>query len=190
MAKLYLRGVSKPLTIKKSTAESIGIIYDDATVSGKDSFTFEGIRFRKEDIKHIIENDPEDNQAESSDSKKIANEAYYEEENAKYNKHIASLCDKPVAIKSNDTRLYELVWGAFTSSPVTPFFLDEVKKRQEEFFSTQPKHPYASINILDLLPREKHPEYSIKDLLPSYMSKKVQNIINESFRTAKYLGKI
>lgn len=190
MAKLYLKGVQKPFTIETQTAIVLNKILEDKSIPTDKQFNKNGLRFSKSDIRYVIENDPEDNQAESSEKKKVENDTYYSDIMKDYNRHIVSLCDKPVEQKAKDTRLYELVWSSFTKLPLTDGFLDEVIKRQTIFYETHPTYPYASINILDLLPREKSQEYSVSEMIPSHISSKVSQIINEAYQTARFLHKV
>lgn len=190
MAKLYLKGIRTPITITTSQAINIGKAYDDDSVSDKFKMNVNGTRFLKEDIKNIIENDIEDNQAENQDAKRLENDNYYADVAKKYTKMISNLCEEAVEVKTNDTRLYELAWNGFTLSPITQEFLDEVKLRQRKFYEQYPNHPYASINIADLLPRKRHEEDSIQELSPNFISKKIMRIVDEAYKTAKYIGKI
>lgn len=190
MAKLYLRGILKPVTISKQQAQNLVIIDDDSKISGETKYTLNGTRFAKKDIKNIIEDDVEDNNEESAAKRKEENAKHYEQMNSEYVRQIAILCDKSADVKAKDTRVYELVWGCFTSKPVTQDFLAEVVKRQEVFYSTHPKHPYASINVYDLIPRDKFPEYSLNEVMPNFISTKVLHIISEAFNTAKAIHKI
>ena len=186
MSKLYIRGINKPIIITLSQAKNIGKVYDDESVSPKTKLNIEGTRFLKEDIKNIIENDVEDTRAELSDNKRTENDKYYEDVSKEYTRMIIELCNKSVESKANDTRLYELAWSGFTLSPVTQEFLQEVKKRQRAFYEKHPKYPYASINVVDLLPKEKAPKDSIREIMPSYISKKILAMIDEAYRTARY----
>lgn len=190
MAKLYLKGINKPITISLSQAINIGKVYDDDSTSGKLKMNIGGTRFLKEDIRNIIENDFEDNAAEKSDNTKNENEKYYSDEFAKYNNKISALCDKDVEEKSKDIKLYSLAWSCFTLEPMTNEFVNEVVKRQRDFFLKYPKYPYASINILDILPIEKNKEDSIREVAPKFITTKLGQIISEAFNTAKYLKKI
>ena len=190
MAKLYLKGIRTPITVTTSQAINIGKAYEDDSVSDKLKMNVNGTRFLKEDIKNIIENDIDDTRAEVSDNKRTENDSYYADVSKDYNKYILRLCDKPIEEKANDTKLYQLAWSGFTLSPITQEFLDEVKLRQKAFYEVNPKYPYASINISDLLPRKREEEDSINELMPSYISKRILLIVDEAFRTAKALHKI
>lgn len=190
MSKLYLKGIKNPITITTSQAINIGKAYDDDKISDKFKMNVDGTRFLKEDIKNIIENDIDDSKSEISDSRKIENDSYYTEENKKYNHHILSLCKKSPELKSQDTKLYELAWKGFTSKPITQEFLDEVKKRQATFYDKYPHHPYASINIKDLLPNEKNVEDSLSEVMPHFISRKINGIVSEAFNSARYLKQI
>jgi hypothetical protein len=190
MAKLYLKGINKPITISLFQAKNIGKVYDDESVNGKLKMNVDGVRFSKEDIRNIIENDFEDNSAERSDTAKNENDSYYSEEFNKYNNKISTLCDRNIEDKIKDIKLYSLAWSCFTLKPMTEDFINEVIKRQRDFFSKYPKHPYASINILDLLPTEKSREDSIEEIAPKFITTKLAQIISESFNTAKFLRKI
>ncbi len=190
MAKLYIRGILKPVTITKEQAVNLAIIDDDDKISPTDKFTLNGTRFSKKDIKNIIEDDAEDNSQESANKRKEENSKYYEDVSKEYNMHIVMLCNRSPDSKAEDTRLYELAWSAYTKKPITQEFLQEVRKRQHAFFVAHPHHPYASVNISDLLPREKFGQDSLTEVMPSYITTKIQNIISEAFNTAKHLHKI
>ncbi len=190
MAKLYLRGILKPVTLSKQQAQNLAIIDDDDKYRPDYKMTLNGTRFAKKDIKNIIEDDAEDNNQENKDKQKEENAKYYAQVNDVYNTHIVMLCNKSPDNKAEDTRLYELAWSTYTTKPITQEFLQEVKRRQMAFFLAHPRHPYAAINIGDLLPREKSQKDSLAEVMPSYVTTKIQNIISEAFNTAKQLHKI
>lgn len=190
MSKLFLRGVSKPITISTAQAVNLGAWYDDPNVNAKAKSSIGGVRFLKEDIKYIIENDSEDNAAEVSDSRKSENDSYYTEVTRNYSAEISRLCERPLEDKINDIRVYELVWTGFTLEPMTREFVVEVQNRQRKFYEQNPKHPYASINIQDLLPKDKTLENHVREVMPSYISNKVMRIIGEAYSTARLLRKI
>jgi hypothetical protein len=190
MSKLYLKGVQKPITITTSQARNLNLLYENSLISPKKSINLDGLRFNKEDIKYIIENDVEDNMSERSDAKKVENDGYYNDVNTAFTKEVARLCDLSVEEKSNDTRLYQLAWAGFSMSPVAPEFLEEVKTRQRTFFEAHPTYPYASISVVDLLPKEKSEQDSVREFSPAFVSSKINSIVAEAYRTAKFIGKI
>lgn len=190
MSKLYLRGVNKPITISTSQARILTKWNDDETVGQKTKSKIGGVSFVKEDIKYIIENDAEDSHEEVLDTKRNENQEFYEEENRKYNQHISNLCDRKLEDKINDTKIYELAWASSTTNPTTEEFRNEIKKRQRAYFELHPKHPYAALNIFDLLPQEKKDEDSVREIIFSLAVRKINAIISESFRTAKFMHKM
>ena len=190
MSKLYLRGVNKPLTISTSQARTLTRWNDDETVGLKTKSKIDGSSFAKEDIKYIIENDVEDIHEEVLDSKRNENQEYYEEENRKYNQCISRLCDRKLEDKINDTKIYELAWSSSTTNPITEEFKNEIKKRQQTYFELYPKHPYAALNIFDLLPQEKKDEDSVREIIFGLAVRKINAIISESFTTARFMHKM
>lgn len=190
MSKLYLKGINNPLTIKVSQAVNIGKMMDDETIPGSKKLEINGTRFTKDDVRYVVENDTDDLKAENSETKKQENDSYYTDVFSEYNKHIKSLCDRSVSEKINDIKVYEIVWYGFTLKPITVDFIEGVKKRQAIFYENNPNHPYASINILDLLPKETSLEYSVHEEMPRFISSKVNRIIGEAYTTARFMHKI
>lgn len=187
MSKLYLKGIKNPITITTSQAKNLSKWYESDSVADNTKSEIAGVRFIKEDIKYIIENDIDDAKAEVSDSRKIENDNFYSEANKEYNNNIKNLCKRSPQEKAQDTKLYELAWAGFTLKPVTQEFLEEVKKRQTEFFVKYPHFPYASINILDLIPQEKNIEDSVSEVMPQFISRKLNGIISEAFNSARFM---
>lgn len=192
MAKLFLKGISKPFTIEKGTAININRMIEDSNIHTTQSFNKNGIRFTKADIRYIVEDDYEDDSQARSDTRKNENDNYYSNVITEFNAHVRILCNRRIEEKVNDTKLYELVYLAFTGNMEAPEeFINQVKERQRIYFAEHPNYPYAMINLKDLLPRQKasHKDgvVSIAEIMPSFWLRKTEGIIGEAMSAARYM---
>lgn len=189
MAKLFLRGVAKPIVIEKSTAVTLNRIKDDNTIPKDHEFNRNGLRFSKGDIRYIFENDQEDDGQESSDTRKQENEEYYNKATAEYKQHIASLCKKDVKEKSEDIKLFSILFFSVNGKNPDDTLASEVIGMQRAYFNKNPRHPYARVNYFNLVgafPKENKEYYDMKVGVASFGIRFTERIMTEAFREAHF----
>lgn len=186
MAKIYLTGQQKPITVSKKVGQQVATFKTDPSILPNELFQSEDFVAEKREIKSVIVNDYEDNSSERNDEVKEANDAHYANLNKDYEKHIEARCFMPIQKKAQDTRAIELVYESFTGEKAPQSFKDEVVKRQSEYYTKYPKHPYAGINFQDIMPSpRKSPEAHLAEVMPSYVLGKAMKIMAEGLSTAK-----
>lgn len=187
MSKIYLKGVNKPVTVKRETAETLNRITNDESVKGDKYFTLEGVRFCKNDIRYIIEKDYEDDSAESSDKRSEENESYYKELNLGYIKSIEKRCFMPVEEKSKNIKLFETLFFGVTGKTLNEAQKNYVIATQKDYFTKNPRHPFAKVNYFKLLkelPEGKDDWNDIKYHVGSSSLRMITGVLEEAFRTA------
>lgn len=189
MAKLFLRGVAKPIVIDKSTAITLNKIKDNKDIPKDQEFNKNGLRFSKGDIRYIFENDQEDDSQDSSDNRKQENEEYYNKATAEYKQHIASLCKKDVKEKSDDIKLFSILYFSVNGKNPDDVLASEVIGMQRAYFNKNPRHPYARVNyfkLIDNYPKENKEYYDMKVGVASFGVRFTERVIMEAFREAQY----
>lgn len=190
MAKLYLKRIMKPLTIQKSTAVTINKILDDDSIDKFIHFNFQGIRFCKDDVKHVIEDDAEDDGQTLADERKQQNEEYYNKQNTDFKNNVIRLCKRSIDEKTNDTKLFVTMYFGVTGSQPSEEILDKVVSMQKAYFDINPTHPYAKVNYFKLVDDfpVAHREYmDMRYGVASFGLRVVDRIISETFREAYFL---
>lgn len=190
MAKIYLTGQQKPITVSRAIGEQVAEFKADPTVLNNEVFRSKDFIAEKREIKSVVINDVDDNYSEIKDARKQENDEYYALISKEYDDMIRVRCNLPVSVKSQDTRIMELVYQSFTGKHMDQSFKDEVIKRQLAYFQKNPRHPYASINVGDIILVEKREEDSIAEIMPKVMLKKAMDIMSEALQTAKRIHAI
>lgn len=189
MAKLYLKGISKPFTIDRSTAMVINRIIDDPMVPKDRQFDKDGMRFCKSDVRYVIENDQEDDSTEKSDSRKKESEEYYNTLSSDFRENIVRLCKRDVELKAQDTKLFSLVYLSIVGTDPDTEIVSQVVDMQREYFEKNPRHPYAKINFMSLLSNfpVAHEEYQdMRYGIGSFGLRFLDRTVSEAFREAHY----
>lgn len=189
MAKLFLRGVAKPIVIEKSTAITLNKIKDNKDIPKDHEFNKNGLRFSKGDIRYIFENDQEDDSQDSSDSRKQENEEYYNKATAEYKQHIENLCKKDVKAKAEDIKLFSILYFSVNGKNPDDKLASEVIGMQRAYFNKNPRHPYARVNyfkLIDNYPKENKEYYDMKVGVASFGVRFTERVIMEAFREAQY----
>lgn len=189
MAKLYLKRIMKPLTIQKSTAVTINKILDDDSIDKFIQFNFQGIRFCKDDVKHVIEDDAEDDGQTIADERKQENEEYYNKANIDFKQNIQRLCKRSIDDKANDVKLFTLVYHSISGFNPDQETIDKVIEVQREYFTKNPSHPYARINMFQFIknfPQTKEGYSDMKVGVATFGIRFFDRILSEAFREAHY----
>lgn len=190
MAKLYLKGIPKPLIIEKSTAVNLNRILDDSMVPADRQFDKDGIRFSKRDIRYVIENDQEDDSQTNNDTRKQENEEYYNKQNADFKNNVVHLCKRSVEEKANDVKLFITMYFGVTGKQPSQEALDQVIAMQKAYFDVNPKHPYAKVNYFKLVndfPVANREFMDMKYGVASFSLRIVDRIIGETFNEAYFM---
>jgi len=185
MAKIYLKGIQKPITVPRSLAKQVDDFWSDSSILPNERFKHHSFNIEKREIKSIIHEDFEDNTSESNDVKKEENEKFYREENEKYEKNIEILCNKSVTEKANNTKIASLLYETFTGNKPTAEFIQSVIKHQTEYFQKNPRHPYAKINYGKLLSEPQLCDsLTLKSSGPKVILSKMYEVIITGIQTA------
>lgn len=185
MAKIYLMGHRNPVTVSLALARQVAEFKSDANVLNNEVFRSKDFVVEKGQIKTVIVEDVDDNNSESNSKKRQENDEHYAKVSKQYDDMIKTRCSMPIEKKAGDTRLMELVYKAFKGKDADQNFKDEVVKRQLAYFKKNPRHPYASISLGDLISFEKTKEDSITEIMPKLMLKKAFDVMSEALDTAK-----
>jgi len=190
MAKLFLRGVAKPIVIEKSTAVTLNRIKDDNTIPKDHEFNRNGLRFSKGDIRYIFENDQEDDKAESDIKRIQENDTYYTNIQNDYTEYIKTRCRMTPEEKAKDFRMFDTLFLGVTGKKLNEEQIKYIQKVQLDYFKENKNHPYANINFYKLikeLPDNKD-DFNMKYHIASATLRIVSKLIEESFITAKQLN--
>lgn len=190
MAKIYLRGHAKPITIARATAIKISKQMEDDNILPQEYIAHPDFYTEKGNIKAVVINDEEDNVQEQAESRKNDNSEYYDRIDREHRECVLYLCDRSLSAKINDTRVYDLIWRACTGVEPTQEFREKIIERQREFFTKHPTYPYAPVNISDLIPNKSVDGWTVRGIMPNAMSKIAYNIMREALNTARFLKKI
>jgi hypothetical protein len=189
MAKLFLRGVAKPIVIDKSTAITLNKIKDNKDIPKDHEFNKNGLRFSKGDIRYIFENDQEDDSQDSSDNRKQENDEYYNKATADYKHHIENLCKKDVKAKAEDIKLFSILYFSVNGKNPDDKLASEVIGMQRAYFDKNPRHPYARVNyfkLIDNYPKENKEYYDMKVGVAHFGVRFTERVIVEAFREAQF----
>lgn len=190
MAKIYLKGHGKPITVSRMTAVRINEKWLDDNILPQEYIIHPDFSTEKGNIKAIIIADEDDDKSDKGLAVAKDNDEYYEKLNREYNDYIRRRCDMPIEEKINDVRLYSMIYRATTNQAPTSEFLQEVRDRQRTFFMKYPRHPYASINVSDILPKTLCDTETIQGMIPSMTIRRVYHIIREANNTARFMNKL
>jgi hypothetical protein len=183
MAKINIRGIGK-ISVSREVGEDISKFKNDNNYLPNDRYMKNGMDFEKRDIGGIVINDFEVDDSASSDDRKQENAAYYEKIQNDYEAEIRRRVFMFPEHKAEDTRLAEFLYEVMYNAKPSDAFKQEIIARQTAYFTKFPKHPYAPIVFKDLLPESKGSEMRMSTMLPSFTLKKVEDIMQEAFRTA------
>jgi hypothetical protein len=186
MAKIIITGKGS-ITVPRKVAQEVYNFKLDNTILPNGIYSRDGLLIEKRDIKSVIVNDQEDNSQESGEQRKQENEAYYQNIQNDYEAEIRRRVFMFPEHKAEDTRLAEFLYEVMYGTKPSDAFKQEIIARQTAYFTKFPKHPYAPIVFKDLLPESKGSEMKLSTMLPSFTLKKVEDIMQEAFRTAKFL---
>lgn len=189
MAKLYLKRIMKPFTIQKQTAVTINRMLDDDSIDKFLQFNFQGIRFCKDDVKHVIEDDTEDDGQTIADERKQENEEYYNKANVEFKQNIQRLCKRSVEEKSADLKLFTLVYFSITGKNPDQEIASSMVEMQRDYFSKNPSHPYAKINMFSIIksfPKTNEEYTDMKVGVATFGIRFFDRVVSEAFREAHY----
>jgi hypothetical protein len=191
MAKLYLKGVNKPITISKTTAMTINLIIDNENIPRDRQFNHDGVRFMKADIRYVIENDFEDDKVVVDDSRKQENDAYYTKLSQEHSDYICKRCFMTVEEKAKDTTFFETIYFGVAGKKPDEYVKSLIIEKQRAYFTGNPRHPFAKINffkLIDNLPSSKKENFDFRYNIASGAIRIAEKVIQTAFGEAHKQG--
>jgi len=188
MAKIYIVGHKNPVTVSKSVAKKVAEIKANPEIMPGHVIDLPEMVIEKREIKSVIIEDSDDNATDSLGERMKENDTYYAMVRIEYEGSIKQRCLAQWNDKAKSTSLWEMVYTGCTGEFPPEQFVIEVMRRQAEYFKVYPRHPYAAINVSDLIPKHSFGEDSIARVMPGASVRKAYAIISEALETAKELG--
>ena len=192
MSLLFLKKGGRALKVSRASADKVEKIIQDITIPDDDWIVipeYTGIKRSIEGIQKVDDEDRSEWHIETLQDK----EKQLQKFNKDYEDYIAEQCDTPVSVKSKNTNIAATIYMGMTGYRAPEKFLLEVVKRQEIYFSTHSRYPYANPECYkDLIPKvEKSKSYEtmveLKPLVSHASVRFAEHAVGEAFRTAKAL---